>query len=79
MYKIILYSNDSTTKNLCCTVSKAQFKRIENAQNIGGFKRFSLDLYSDEEPKQKSEINFALAFLAVWVFGCTVADLKKFI
>jgi hypothetical protein len=79
MYKITLYTNDGTNKNLSCIVSKSQYNRILNSQNLGGFKRFEIDLFSDKEPKQKSEINFALSFLSVHVFGCTVEDMKKFI
>jgi hypothetical protein len=79
MYRIVLTTNDNTNKKFACIVSKAQYNRINNAQNIGGFKRYDVELYSDNEPKQRSEINFALSFLAVNVFYCTVSDLKQFI
>ena len=79
MYKIILSTNDNTKRNLTCVVSKAQLNRLQNSENLGGFKRFDVETYSDDEPKQRSEINFALAFLSVWVFGCSVSDLKKVI
>lgn len=79
MYKIILSTNDSNNKKFEGVISKAQFTRIENAVNLGGFKRFDVELYSDNEPKQPSEINFVFSFLAVNVFGCTVSELKNFI
>jgi hypothetical protein len=77
MYKIILTTECGSKQNLSCVISKAQYNAISNALYLGGFKRFDIELYSDNEPKQKSEINFALSFLSINVFKCSVIDLKK--
>jgi hypothetical protein len=53
MYKIIISNNN---KSIVSIISKAQFNRIKKLEYIGGFKRFTIDLYSNDEPKQKSDI-----------------------
>jgi hypothetical protein len=79
MYKIILNLEDGRKDQLKCIVSKAQFNRLQNALYLGGFKRFDIELYSDDEPKQKSEIIQAFKFLCEKVFFCKIEELQRFI
>jgi hypothetical protein len=79
MYKIIINLEDGRKDTIQCVISKQQHKRIEKAQFLGGFKRFDIELYSDNEPTQKSEITKALMFLCEKVFFCKIEELQKFI
>lgn len=78
MYKIILSTNDSANKNITCVVSKNQYSRIQQLENLGGFKRFDIELYSDDEPKQKSEIKECLNWLGQFVFYMKNIDFVEF-
>ena len=77
MYKVIITDNEGLNKSITSVISKAQFNRIKKLEYIGGFKRFSIDLYSDDEPKQKSEIIEVLKFLATTVFYISFAELQS--
>ena len=79
MYKIILNLEDGRKDTIQCVISNSQFNRIEKAQFLGGFKRFDIELYSDDEPKQKSEIIQAFKFLCEKVFFCKIEELQRFI
>jgi len=68
MYKVIITTNDGLNKSITKVVSESQFKRLDAFQNMGGFKRYDLELYSDDEPKQRSEIVEVLYFLSTFVF-----------
>lgn len=74
MYKIIISNN---SKSIVSIISKAQFNRIKKLEYIGGFKRFTIDLYSNDEPKQKSDIVEVLKFLATTVFYISFAELQS--
>ena len=77
MYKTIISDNEGLNKSITSVVSKEQFNRIEKLEYIGGFKRFTIDLYLDDEPKQKSEIIEVLKFLALNVFYISFAELQS--
>lgn len=79
MYKAIITTNDNLNKNVTVVLSNTQFNRIDNAKNIGGFLRYDVELYSDDEPKQKSDIIQALQFLADNVFYCSFNEVQSFI
>lgn len=79
MYKVIITTNDSLNKSITAILSKAQYNRIDDAKNTGGFLRYDVELYSDDEPKQKSDITKALQFLSDNVFYCSVGEASAFI
>jgi hypothetical protein len=79
MYKVIISTICGSKKDATVILSKAQYNRFANSQNIGGFKRYTLDIYSDNEPKQKSNIIEALQFVSLNVFYCTFEEIQSFI
>jgi hypothetical protein len=79
MYKVIISTICGSKKDTTVILSKAQYNRFANNQNIGGFKRYALDIYSDNEPKQKSNIIEALQFVSLYVFYCTFEEIQSFI
>jgi hypothetical protein len=79
MYKVIISTICGSKKDITVTLSKAQYNRFENSQNIGGFQRYALDIYSDDEPKQKSDIIIALQFVALYVFYCPFKEVQFFL
>lgn len=74
MYKVIITTNDGFNKSITKVVSENQFNRLDKFQNLGGFRRYNIDLYSDDEPKQRSEIIEVLNFLNSFVF---YSDIKS--
>jgi hypothetical protein len=79
MYKVIISTICDSKKSITVILSKAQYNRFANNQNIGGFQRYALDIYSDDEPKQKSNIIEALQFVSLYVFYCTFKEIQSFI
>lgn len=79
MYKVIITTEDNLNKQIESVVNLPQYNRLLNCQNLGGFKRYDVELYSDNEPKQRSEIIDTLNFLAKNVFYCTLTELQTFL
>lgn len=79
MYKVIIATNDNLNKSITVILSKAQYNRVDNAKTTGGFLRYDVELYSDNEPKQKSDIIKALQFLSDNVFYCSVGEIQSFV
>lgn len=79
MYKVIVTTNDSANKTITVILSERQYERIIEGSNVGGFKRYDVELYSDNEPKQKSDIIAIMQFLSSYVFYCTLSELQSFL
>lgn len=56
MYKVILTTNDDSKSSVGAIVNKKEYVLLETRyQFVGGFQRFDISLYSDDEPRQRSQ------------------------
>lgn len=77
MYKVVVSTNDSRNKSITATITKRQYRALEDSQNVGGFKRYDVELYSDDEPKKPTDFNWVIGFLAIEVFKTSSESVKK--
>jgi len=68
MYLIYLKSNDETPSKVALIVTKKQLDVINNLQCLGGFLRYSIDIYDDKVKSGRIDKK-ALAQFMFNVFG----------
>lgn len=64
MNSIILTTNDSNNTTAQILVSDKILQKLYSLKYMGGFKRFEIDIYSDKEPKTKSQLTILMDFFA---------------
>ena len=59
IYEVILSANTLKKDNSVLHLTKTELKEVEKMQNLGGFKRFSVDIAQEHDQNKRSKF-FAL-------------------
>ncbi len=59
----MLHPEQDDLQPVTAIVLRKHYRKLQELEHLGGFKRFGLSLYSDDEHRQKPEIDKVLAFL----------------